>query len=258
MLLGNQGASSLSLSALDKNHVEAFLTRAQNSNGSSQFADRFTDTQSPGWQRYFNGIYNHPKTWWIGIIQLQMVSGMWGSKHKARAMLRQQALARVLHQLMAEKNRSDSLELIHRAVRFNLKYRKADIAGRIHGGVFTNFASTGGRMGKAIGTKTKIPITATNLMLATFGAAIQSIANSFDTPDHIINSMITGKAQEIPEGYRLLAHSAPQDKKALELTDAVEVGLHGVSAINNIAPGPIPISEFCSHPENIDLKRLCQ
>ncbi|PCM44228.1 hypothetical protein CPA50_12000 [Marinobacter sp. ANT_B65] len=173
-------------------------------------------------------------------------------------MLRQQALARVLRQLLAEENQNASRELIRHAVRFNLKYRKADIAGRLHGGVFTNFASTGGRLGKLAGAKTRIPVSATNLMLATFGAAIQSIAEGLETPDHIVNAAISGKVQKLPEGYRSLAHASPNDGKVLQLTNAVAAGLHGVSAVNNIAPGPVPISEFCSRPENIKLRGLCQ
>lgn len=258
MILGNQGSSPFSLSLSDKNSVESFLSNVQQASDSSQFADMFTNEQAPGWQRYFTGIYNHPKTWWIGIIQIQMVTGMWGERQKARAMLRQQALAKILNQLIAEENREQSLELISRAVRFNLKYRKADIAGRIHGGIFTNFASTGGRLGKLVGPKVKIPVSVTNLMLATFGASIQSIAENFDTAEHIIDSMITGKAQDLPEGYRSLSTVAPNDPQVPELTDAVRTGLSGVSALNDISPAPIPISEFCARPENIDLKGLCK
>lgn len=136
---------------------------------------------------------SHPKTWWIGIIQIQMVSGIWGNRNKARAMLRQQALGRALGQLLAEENQSESIELIRLAVRFNLKHCKADIAGRLHGWFFTNFASTGGRLGKLAGAKTKLPVIATNLMFSTFGATIQSVAEGLETPDHIVNAAISGK-----------------------------------------------------------------
>lgn len=258
MILGNQGSTPFSLSVADKNSVQNFLSNVQQSSDSSRFADKFTDERAPGWQRYFHGIYNHPKTWWIGIIQVQMVTGIWGERQKARAMLRQQALARVLYQLLAEENREQSLELINRAVRFNLKYRKADIVGRIHGGIFTNFASTGGRHGRVVDPAVRISVSVTNLMLATFGAAIQSIAEHYGTAEHIINSMITGKAQELPEGYRSLSRMAPNDPKVPELTDALKSGLHGVSAVNNISPSPVPVSEFCARPENVELKGLCQ
>lgn len=258
MLLGNRGSTPFALSLSDKNSIGHFLARVQASDDSTQFADRFTREQDPGWQRYFNGIYNHPKTWWIGIIQIQMVTGMWGERQKARAMLRQQALGKVLNQLLAEENREQSLDLINRAVRFNLKYRKADIAGRIHGGIFTNFASTGGRRGGAVGPKVKIPVSVTNLMLATFGAAIQSVAGNFDTAEHIIDSMITGKAQALPEGYRSLSRFASDDQKVPELTEAVKSGLQGISAVNEISPAPIPLSEFCSRPDNVDIRGLCK
>lgn len=76
MLQGNQGDTPFSLSTADKMVVESFLQEATQSPDVDNFADRFTDSQHPAWVRYVNGIYNHPKTWWIGIIQIQMVSGI--------------------------------------------------------------------------------------------------------------------------------------------------------------------------------------
>lgn len=170
-------------------------------------------------------------------------------------------MARVLSELLAEENRERSLEISLKAVRFNLKYRKADIMGRVHGGVFTNYSSTLGRFGgrRLSGRPSvTIPVSATSLLLATFGAAIQSIALGYETQDHIINAMITGRAEELPEGYRFASRMTGEQALDQEVAAGVKAGLYGVDALNDIAPGPVPIREFCQRQENVNLKGLCK
>src|SRR5690606_30211322 len=170
---------------------------------------RFTDEQHPAWRRYVDGIYNHPKTWWIGIIQTQMILGMWGEQRKAEASIRQSTLARILHQLTTPSNRAQSEMLISEAVRFNLKHRKADITGRFHGGLFTNYASMGGRRGAGIpGQSIKWAGRITNLTIASFGATIAAIAANRKTAEDILNAIITGKTQPLPAGYKTLAKNS--------------------------------------------------
>lgn len=260
LLDSSQGPVPFALPMTDKAAVEGLLHKASTDipHQREDFAQRFTDEQHPAWHRYIDGIYNHPKTWWIGIIQTQMVLGVWGTRRKAEASIRQATLAQILHQLTAPENRDHSERLIVEAVRFNLKYRKADITGRLHGGLFTNYASMGGRHGAAAtGRGLKWAGRITNLTVASFGAAIGAIAANRKSPEEILNAIITGKTDALPSGYKTLAQQASTEPTG-EMEHVVAGEVHGVAALNSISPAPVPIREFCNRPENVDLKGICR
>ncbi|MFC4258868.1 hypothetical protein ACFOZ5_07470 [Marinobacter lacisalsi] len=260
MLRANQGATPFSLPTSDKALIDQFLQQAQQSSDSEDFAKRFTDQRHPAWQRYLNGIYNHPKTWWIGIIQVQMVTGLWGERQKARAMLRQQALGVLIYKLTDPKHEEEASRIRSRVVRFSLKYRKADLTGRMHGGLFTNYASTGGRIGAGrLNRKVKVPVAITNFVIASFGGAIKAIAENHDSADQILLSILTGEAGPLPDGYYSLAENSPEDALAQEIMMAMDEALNGVDALNQISPAPVPISEFCAQADNANkYKDLCK
>ncbi len=144
-----------------------------------------------------------------------------------------------------------------RAIKFNLKYRKADIAGRFHGSLFTNYSSTGGRKGAKLPRISKWSVKITNFTIASFGAAIQSIANGQKEPDAIINSIITGRSERVPHHISKQLMDNQVTAEEASLTTAVNSEVFSANAINNLQPGPVPISEFCNRPENIDLKSIC-
>lgn len=255
-----QGPVPFTLPLTDKAAVEGLLRKAGEDipRQREDFARRFTDGQHPAWRRYIDGIYNHPKTWWIGIIQTQMVLGVWGARRKAEASIRQAALAQVLHQLTAPENREQSDTLIIEAVRFNLQYRKADIIGRFHGGLFTNYASMGGRRGAAAtGRGLKWAGRITNLTVASFAAAIGAIAANRKTAEDILNAIITGKTEALPARYNALAQQASAESTG-EIEHIVLGEVHGVDALNRVSPSPVPIREFCGRPENVDLTSICR
>lgn len=256
----SQGQVFFTLSPADKSAVEGLLRTAGQDTPRQRddFARRFTDGQHPAWRRYIDGIYNHPKTWWIGIVQTQMVLGIWGARRQAEASIRQTALAQILYQLTAPENRDRSEALIVEAVRFNLQYRKADIAGRFHGGLFTNYASMGGRHGSsATGHGLKWAGRITNLTIASFGAAIGAIAANRETAEDILNAIITGKTEALPARYEALAERVSAEATD-ELVHIVNGEVHGVDALNRVSPGPVSIREFCDRPENVDLQSICQ
>ena len=260
ILNSSQGHVPFTLPPADKAAVESFLRKAGQDapRQRDDFARRFTHNEHPAWRRYIEGIYNHLKTWWIGIIQAQMVLGIWGPHRKAEASIRQAALAQILHQLTAPENRERSETLILEAVRFNIRYRKADITGRFHGGLFTNYASMGGRRGAAAtGHGLKWAGRITNLTVASFGAAIGAIAAGRSTPEDMLNAIITGKTEALPVRYKEFAQQTPTESTA-ELEHIVYGEVHGVNALNRVSPRPVPIREFCSRPENVDLKSICR
>jgi len=70
----------LVLSNYDKESVEKFLQKAskEDPNKIDDAMRNFGAQQHPSWRRYIDGVYSHPLTWWTGIIQIQMVMGLWG------------------------------------------------------------------------------------------------------------------------------------------------------------------------------------
>src|SRR5690606_10275052 len=101
---------------------------------------------------------------------LQMQTGLWGRKWQSVASVRANALGQVV------LNSGNHLPLIKKVVMFNLRYRKADMAGRLAGGFFTNYASTGGKLGKGLSDRSKTARNLSNLTIASYGCAIQAIA----------------------------------------------------------------------------------
>lgn len=143
----------------------------------------------PAWRRFIKGAYNHPITWWIGLLQLQMQLGMWGHTRKAQAQFAANQLAQTLN--FAKDNASK--EILYRVVVYNLKHRKADVLGRFAGGAFTNYASTGGKAGnKKLPKNGKRTISITNFVLASYGASIKSVATGHKKIEHVVQSILTG------------------------------------------------------------------
>lgn len=70
ILDSSQGPLFFALPPVDKMVSQDFLRKVSQDSERQRddFAQRFTDEQHPAWRRYVDGIYNHPKTWWIGII----------------------------------------------------------------------------------------------------------------------------------------------------------------------------------------------
>ena len=77
-ITSGNGAETLILSANEKESVQQLMEQLSkdNSHLSEAFFSDFAKNQAPVWQRYSNGIYNHPKTWWIGIIQVLMITAL--------------------------------------------------------------------------------------------------------------------------------------------------------------------------------------
>jgi len=154
--------SQLNLDIRSKQNIDKFIqqTKTVNPQQLDQFKDNFAHGNKAAWQRFLVGAYNHPLTWWIGIIQLQMQMGLWGFKYKSVAAIRANKLRQITAPLRKEIKgglNGEPMPIITNIIKYNIKHRKADILGRFTGGAFTNYASTGGRMGnKALPTSAKI------------------------------------------------------------------------------------------------------
>ena len=61
----------------------------------------------------------------------------------------------------------------------------------------------------------------------------------------------------VTENYRSPSN-APVSSEEDALLENPEAVLGKTLSLTQVRPGPVPIEEFCSRPENLNLKSLCQ
>src|SRR5690606_19961606 len=122
-----------------KKDVQAFVENLQEDpRGMANFTTNFANGNEAAWRRFLKGANNHPITWWIGIFQLQMQMGIWGHQYRSVASARASVLWQICEPLRQEAHGSlhgEEAPILSAIVRYNLNYRKADMAGRLAGGV---------------------------------------------------------------------------------------------------------------------------
>ena len=255
--------SALNLNASEKQDIQHFVESLHKVEQADKdrFLTNFAGSGEAAWRRFIKGGYNHPITWWIGIFQLQMQMGMWGHGHKGAASVRANDLWKITQPLRDEitgKVTGGKTPILSDIVRYNFKYRKADIAGRLLGGKFTNYASTGGKLGnKNLPVNAKVAVAISNFGIASYGAGIKAIAEGHKSLDAIIQSVLTGRPDGLPPGYNKLADNSMTSQE-LELVHGLELGMSEIMTLSQVEPAPLPIKEFCAKPENINLKGLCK
>ncbi len=255
--------SKLNLSTNEKQSIQSFTEELQKvkKNEFDRFASKYASDTPSAWHHFIKAAYTQPITWWIGIFHLQMQSGLWGHKYQSISRLRASKLWKLSTPLredpssvLNDKNRDMLLEI----VKYNWSNRKADISGRFLGGMFTNYTVMGGRLRKApLPKKLKYPIKATNAILASYGAAIKAMTEGHESIEPIIQSILTGNAEHLPDNYDS-NESTPPSKQEVEISDNLNVALTGIMTLTQVEAGPVPIKEFCSRPENINIKGLCR
>lgn len=212
-------------------------------------------------RRFAKGAYNHPITWWVGVFHLQMQKGMWGARYQASANMRGSILTQVLRPVRSELKRASGDEdtlLLSRAVKYNLKYKKADIAGRFTGGQFTNYASIAGRFGNTrLSANAKRVRTISNFGIASYGAAIKAIILGHRRINAILQAILTGRAENIPSGYMQdpLDFLDPDEDSLLH---TLELIITEITQLSQFSSSPVSVNEFCARPENINLEELCK
>jgi len=75
--------------------------------------------------------------------------------------------------------------------------------------------------------------------------------------ESVIQAIITGSPERLPASYRN-GNEKPLTQREKQLLDATNAALAEVMNLSQLAPAPVPISEFCARPENINLKSLCK
>ncbi|WP_078120289.1 hypothetical protein [Thiosocius teredinicola] len=262
----------LDLDPAAKRDVEGFIEELKKKSEQevTEFAIKATHADDPSWWRFAVGVKNHPITWWMGIFQLQMQAGLWGHKHQIAANQRADILLFPLKQLYTQSQNIDlgheqadkvidkSQEVIGKVINFNLKHRKADMVGRTIGGVFTSYASGGGRAGarKPKSFTKKAGIASTNFALASYGAAIKAVGLGYTKAEDILQSILTGRPEQMPIGFR--TESPSLDGEGAEYAQGVQAVAPVMIGFASATSGPVPIQVFCNRPENINLKGVCR
>ncbi len=253
----------LDLRPNEKESVQRVMEKLQDANpqdAESALAGLAQGDQGPI-QRFLLGSYNHPLTWWMGLFQLQMQYGMWGAHWKgianARASILWQVTAPLRNEAAAAARDDGELPILSAVVRYNLKYRKADISGRVAGGIFTNYASTAGRFGnRRLSSRVKLARGFTNLGIASYGAAVKAIATGHRKLEEVIQAVVTGNPGGLPlEFTHNLGVPTPEEA---EVVATVEQALGEMMSLSQLGAGPGPIKEFCSRPENVRLEGVCR
>jgi len=252
--------TTLNFDSADKQKIEEVINEISNvpEYERDAFLEKFSHGRAPAWQRFVKAGYNQPITWWIGVIQCQMQMGIWGQRYKGNAQvtasLFNQITKPVQDELIGLAFGGDA-PITKAAFSVCKKHFKADMSGRFAAGFFTNYVSTGGRFGKGALSKTSRTLMAiTNFAVAGYGAAIQAIANGMTTKEAVIQSMLIGKASNVlrsDPGEDLSEEDAVMFEKFCAVCPEIFNLAH-------IAPGPVPISEFCLRPENVNLRGVCR
>lgn len=224
------------------------------------FLDQLPRGNRSALSRFIGGAYNHPITWWIGVFQLQMQMGIWGHRWQSAASLRSNELwvaTKPLHPNVAATVQRHGSATLETVVRYNLKYRKADILGRFAGAQFTNYASTGGRYGaRRIGAAGKLMRAPTNFALATYGAMIQAIANGHRRLEQLLQAALTGHPSDFPSHYQG-ASQQEHPEEAAQIGKLQSLVIE-VAELTRLTPRPVSIKDFCARPENMKLRGVCR
>ncbi len=231
--------SSLDLGHLEKQSIQSFMEEIQTLD-KDKF-NHFTITAPHGndayWSRFLKGAYNQPITWWIGIFHLQMQTGIWGHHYQAIANSRASELWQISKPLRNEATgliEGEDAPMLSAIVRYNWEHRKADILGRMLGSKFTNYASTGGRMGRKRLSKTVIfSVNITNVAISSYGAAIKALTEGNNRLDEVVQSILTGSAANTPKNY-IQDKTKKISEQETELLKALEASLNGVIQLSQI------------------------
>lgn len=156
------------------------------------FLEKAADKKPNAVIRAVQGAYSHPRDWWVGILWCNMAVGMFGGEAQTRARGWGRDLRTIL--VFAENNPSLAAGIVGLHTRHKAS-SSPEFYGRLAGGAFTNYASTGGRIGGRIlnlGVKGKVGRTLTNFFLASLGAAILTVKYGARDIASVMDSMLTG------------------------------------------------------------------
>jgi len=153
------------------------------------FLEKATEKKPNFVIRLISGAYSHPRDWWCAIFYCCMQIGLFGPEAKAMSDPWKRDLNTILK--FAKENPVLAVRLL--SVHLKHQMQTPEFYGRIGGGFFTNYASTGGRFGnKVLGRKGKMLRTTVNFKLANSGAAVLSVKYGGRDIVSVFDAMLTG------------------------------------------------------------------
>lgn len=141
-------------------------------------------------ERFADGVYSHPLSWWAGIHQLAGMAGLYGRSNKREAQLRASILSQIIH--AALNHPRQTVPIVRFMVEHHLRNNLAGTFGRLVGGFFTNYATRGGAAGRSLSPWTRRAMGLGNFLLASYGAAMIGIAQGRNQIQDVIGMILTG------------------------------------------------------------------
>lgn len=164
--------------------------------------------------RFFSGAYSYPRDWWCGIFYCMMQLGIFGAEAKSQSDVWRRDLNTIL--IFARNNPSLAARLL--VIYFRHKSTEPEMYGRLAGGFFTSYASSGGRFGMralgSVGATTRntyrVASFSRNFILSNTGAAVLAVKYGGRDIINIFDAMITGRYTPNVSGeqYKVLFQSA--------------------------------------------------
>lgn len=141
-------------------------------------------------KRFLKGAYYQPITWWIGNLNSLAMTGLFGREKDRHSSILHSQLAQILW--VANTN-METRRLAFKALQYHIDNNRAGAAGRIAGGLFTNYASRGGAFGKrTLSKKVKVSSDIANFVIASYGAGILGVSRGMQNIDKIVSMIISG------------------------------------------------------------------
>lgn len=163
-------------------------------NASGRFGNAQVTIEScPGpMSRFGKGFVSYPITWWSTHIHTAMLKGLFGTKQRMVAQMRQDILGVILYE--ARNNKAKTLQVAQFYAQHKLSSDKAGFAGRVLGGVFTTHATTRlpGQKKSPLNGKAKTAVGMANFIISSYGAAIYAIAKGAKKFEDIITMILVG------------------------------------------------------------------
>jgi hypothetical protein len=169
--------------------------------------------------RLMQGAYSYPRDWWCGIFYCCMQAGVFGEDGKSRSDPWRRDLETILDFIVKQPR------LAVRLLGAYTKHqaRSPEFYGRLGGGVFTSYASTGGRLGRRmINGPTKVGAGVANFILANTGAAVLTVKYGGKDVASVFTAMLTGDYEHRIDSalYKELFREAVESREPLDQAEA--------------------------------------
>lgn len=169
--------------------------------------------------RLISGAYSHPRDWWCGIFYCCMQIGLFGVEGKAMSDPWRRDLVTILDFVV--KNPILAARLLGARTRHQMA--TPEFYGRLGGGVFTSYATGGGRFGSRIMSgPVKVARMPANFILASTGAAVLAVKYGGQDIVAVFDAVLTGNytSRITGEMYKEMFRAALESQEPVSREEA--------------------------------------